>query len=57
MRQFADDMDRSLGQPLTDGAAWSPAIEVKRKNDDLKVIADFPGSKKMTSRSSLVVTR
>ena len=46
MRQFADDMDRSFGQAPTNGAAWSPAIEVKRKNNDLVVTAELPGLKK-----------
>jgi HSP20 family protein len=47
MRQFADDMDRSWGPATTDGgAAWAPAIEVKRKNSDLVVTAELPGLKK-----------
>jgi HSP20 family protein len=49
MKRFAEDMDRSWGQPPPvpgDGATWSPAIEVKEKEGKLLVIAELPGMKK-----------
>jgi HSP20 family protein len=49
MKQFAEDMDRYWGQTpraAGDGAAWSPAIEVKEKEGKLVVTAELPGLKK-----------
>ena len=49
MRQFTNDMDRMFGQMprvTGDGAAWSPAIEVKEKEGKLLVTAELPGLNK-----------
>ena len=48
MRQFTEEMDRTLGATRTapNGAAWSPAVEVKQKNGSLIVTAELPGLKK-----------
>jgi HSP20 family protein len=49
MRQFTEDMDRVFNQTppaAGEGAAWSPAVEVKEKEGKLLVTAELPGLKK-----------
>lgn len=49
MRQFTEDMDRFWSQTPRvsgNGAAWSPAIEVREKDGKLLVTAELPGLKK-----------
>ena len=48
MRQFTEDMDRVFVQTprvFSNGAEWSPAIEVKVKEGKLYVTAEIPGVK------------
>ena len=45
MRQFAEEMDRTLGAPANSGM-WAPAVEVKESNGNLIVTAELPGLKK-----------
>jgi HSP20 family protein len=49
MKHFTEDMDEMLGRwprAIGNGAAWTPAIEVKEKEGKLLVTADLPGLKK-----------
>ena len=48
MRQFTEEMDKTFGPVRTagDGAAWTPAIEVKQKEGKLLVTAELPGIRK-----------
>lgn len=44
MRQFTDEMDRMFTtMPETKTEFWAPAIEVKRTNGAISVIAELPG--------------
>lgn len=48
MKQFAEDMDRTLTQAprgATEMGAWAPAIEVKEKEGKLLLTAELPGVK------------
>lgn len=47
MRQFTEDME-TFGSTVvnSNGATWSPAIEVKQEADTLLVTAELPGLKK-----------
>ena len=49
MRQFTEEMDKVFAQipgAIGNGAAWSPAIEVKEKDGKLLLTAELPGLKK-----------
>jgi len=48
LREMTDWMDRAIGGGLQgsrgrDGAAWSPTVEVREKDNNLIVCADLPG--------------
>jgi HSP20 family protein len=49
MKEFAEEIDRSLaGFPFAETAIreWVPAVEYKRQNGNLVVLAELPGLKK-----------
>ncbi|MEZ5398088.1 MAG: Hsp20/alpha crystallin family protein [Bryobacteraceae bacterium] len=46
MREFVDEMDKSLGVPAVAGGTFWPAIECKKANGDFVVKAEVPGLKK-----------
>jgi len=47
LREMTDWMDRSVGGPHTSGAGqmsmWTPALEVRQKDNNIVVRADLPG--------------
>ena len=47
MREFNRDLERTMGQNVgMDLKAWTPTIDIERKNGNLEVTAELPGLKK-----------
>ncbi|MFN7931873.1 MAG: Hsp20/alpha crystallin family protein [Bryobacteraceae bacterium] len=54
MRQFTDEMDRMFtAMPEAKTEFWAPAIEVKRANGTIHVVAELPGLTKDNVKVSL----
>jgi HSP20 family protein len=47
MRRFSEEMDRTFGGfGREENRVWSPAVEVRQKDDSLVICADLPGLNK-----------
>ena len=52
MRRLSDEMDRAfsssfgLSRGFGEGGAWSPAIEVRERNNNVEITAELPGLNK-----------
>lgn len=52
MRRFSEEMDRAFGRgfgpsrSMADNLTWSPAVEVRKHDHTLDIMAELPGMKK-----------
>lgn len=43
MDRLFDDAFRGFGLPMTDGAMWTPSVDVRETDNGLEVVAELPG--------------